>query len=50
VGVVLVPDLRQFLVSVYLPWDLRELDCFSMLELVVEPVGRCGAEGDADRG
>jgi hypothetical protein len=37
------------LVSVFLPWDLGEVECFSALELgVVELVLRCGAEVVAD--
>jgi hypothetical protein len=49
--VVLLPDLRQRRVSIFLPWDLGEVDRFSALELgVVKPVGCCGAEVVAHRG
>jgi hypothetical protein len=43
--VVLLPDLRQRTISVFLPWDLGKVDCFSALELGdVEPIGRCSAD------
>ena len=47
----LLPDLRQLLVSMYLPWDLGEVECWTALELgVVGPVVGWGAEVVTDRG
>jgi hypothetical protein len=43
--VVLLPDLRQRTISVFLPWDLGKVDCLTAPELGdVESIGCCGAD------
>ena len=47
----LLPDLRQLRVSVFLPWDLGEVECRTALEFgVVVPIVGWSAEVVTDRG
>jgi hypothetical protein len=43
--IVVFSDSRQLRVSMYLPRDLGEVECLSVLELgIVELIMRCGSE------
>lgn len=47
----LLPDLRQLPVSMFLPWDLGKVECWTALELgIIVPVVGWGAKVVTDGG